>query len=46
MTDKAYMIVGAAICMFFFYSTQSGITILAWNAVSHTRPVGPGIHHK
>ncbi len=46
MLAKAYMIFGTALCIFFFYSVQSGITFFAWTSVNHTKPTGPGLHHK
>lgn len=46
MADKLYMIFGTVLCIFFFYASSSGITILAWNTVGHKGPTGPGIHHK
>ncbi len=46
MVDKAYMIFGTVLCIFFFYASQSGLTILAWSNVGHTKGTGPGLHHK
>lgn len=43
---KLYGIFGTALCIFFFYATETGIRIFALDTTPHTRPVGAALHHK
>lgn len=44
--DKLYAIWATILCAAFFYATETGIRILAWDTTPHVRPTGAALHHK
>ncbi len=44
--DKVYGIFGALMCIYFWYADVNNIRFFEGESAGHTKPTGPGVHHK